>query len=102
MDIEQVSQAVEHVSQVYAERFQIERDANWFVLKLQEEVGELVQAYLMLIGKARAKGKSFEEIQADFRKEVADVLCQTLLLARYYDIDVEKEIEAKWLVWKTL
>jgi NTP pyrophosphatase (non-canonical NTP hydrolase) len=53
----------------------------------------------MLTGKARAKGKSAEEIQSEFHKEVADVFCQTLLLARFYGIDLEKEVEEKWLSW---
>ncbi|MBA2393948.1 MAG: pyrophosphatase [Ktedonobacteraceae bacterium] len=97
MDVQQLSEAVESVSQIYAETFNIERDATWFILKLQEEVGELTQSYLMLAGKARAKGKSSEEIHADFCKEVADVFCQVLLLAKFYDIDLEKEIKGKWL-----
>ncbi len=100
MDIKQLSEEVEHISQIYAEKYAIERDATWFILKLQEEVGELIQSYLMLSGKARAKGKSAEEIQAEFHKEVADVFCQTLLLARFYGIDLEKEVEDKWLQWK--
>jgi NTP pyrophosphatase (non-canonical NTP hydrolase) len=99
MNIEQLSDAVERVSQAYAEKFTIERDATWFILKLQEEAGELIQSYLMLSGKARTKGKSSEEIQSEFRKEVADVFCQTLLLARFYGMDLEKEIEEKWLRW---
>jgi len=99
MDIKQLSEDVECVSKAYAEKFNIERDATWFILKLQEEVGELIQSYLMLAGKARMKGKSFEEIQSEFHKEVADVFCQTLLLARFYDINLEKEIEEKWL-WR--
>ena len=102
MDMEWLSEAVERVSQTYAEKFTIERDSTWFVLKLQEEVGELVQSYLMLSGKARTKGKSSEEIQSEFHKEVADVFCQTLLLARFYGIDLEKEIEEKWLRWNKL
>jgi len=100
MDVKQLTEAVEHVSQSYAEKFTIERDATWFILKLQEEVGELIQSYLMLAGKARTKGKSPETIQAEFRKEVADVFCQTLLLARFYDIDMEKAVTEKWLSWK--
>jgi NTP pyrophosphatase (non-canonical NTP hydrolase) len=100
MNIKQLSIEVEHVSQMYAEKFNIERDATWFILKLQEEVGELIQSYLMLTGKARTKGTSSTEIQSEFNKEVADVVCQALLLATYYDIDVEKEIEGKWLSWK--
>lgn len=99
MEVKQLSQEVEQVSQIYAEKFNIERDAAWFVLKLQEEVGELIQCYLMLSGKARTKGKSSEDIRAEFNKEVADVFCHTLLLARFYGIDVEKEIEEKWLLW---
>lgn len=99
MEIEQLTQEVEQVSQTYAEKYTIERDATWFVLKLQEEVGELIQSYLMLTGKARTKGKSSEEIQADFNKEVADVFCQTLLLARFYGINLEKEVGEKWLLW---
>jgi NTP pyrophosphatase (non-canonical NTP hydrolase) len=99
MDIKDLSEEVEQVSQTYAEKFHIERDATWFILKLQEEVGELIQAYLMLSGKARTKGKSYGEIQADFHREVADVFSQTLLLARFHGIDLEKEVEEKWLSW---
>ena len=101
MDIKQLASEVEQVSQIYAEKFGIERDATWFILKLQEEVGELIQAYLMLSGKARTKGKSLEEIRSAFNKEVADVFCHTLLLARYYEIDVENEVKEKWLAWNT-
>ena len=86
MNVEQSAKEVEQVSQIYAEKFGIERDATWFVLKLQEEVGELTQSYLMLSGRARAKGKTSEEIQAELRKEVADVFCQTLLLAKFYHL----------------
>lgn len=100
MDLSHLSDEVEQISQIYAEKFGIERDATWFLLKLQEEVGELTQSYLMLTGNARAKGKSPEEIQAEFRKEVADVFCHTLLLARFYGIDLEKEVAEKWLTWR--
>ena len=97
MDLKQLSSEVEQVSQIYAQKYNIERDATWFVLKLQEEVGELTQSYLMLAGKARTKGKSSDEIRSEFNKEVVDVLCQTLLLAQFHDIDIEEEIKKKWL-----
>jgi len=99
IDFKQLSVDLERISQIYAEKFNIERDSTWFVLKLQEEVGELIQSYLMLAGKARTKGKAPEEIQSEFHREVADVFCQTLLLARFYNIDLEKEIADKWLRW---
>ncbi|QSE80991.1 pyrophosphatase [Rhodococcus koreensis] len=99
MDLTQLSDEVEHVSQVYAARFGIERDATWFLLKLQEEVGELTQAFLMMTGQAREKGRSPEELDEAFRREVADVFCQTLLLARFHDIDLTSAVNDKWLVW---
>jgi len=55
MDVHQLSQEVERVSPRYAETFGIERDATWFALKLQEEVAELIQAYLMLIEESAHK-----------------------------------------------
>ena len=99
MDIKILTEEVEKVSQIYTKKFNIERDNNWFVLKLQEELGELIQSYLMVIGKARTKGKSEEELKDDFEKEVADVFCHVLLLAKYNNIDLEKKIKEKWLVW---
>jgi NTP pyrophosphatase (non-canonical NTP hydrolase) len=100
MDIGELTRQVEHVSAVYASRFGIERDSNWQILKLQEEVGELTQAHLMRQGQARSKGLSRHDIETAFRAEVADVLSQVLLLAHHHGIDVVAEIERKWLIWR--
>jgi NTP pyrophosphatase (non-canonical NTP hydrolase) len=100
MNIKDLTQEVEKISQIYSKTFNIERDGDWFILKLQEELGELIQSYLMMIRKGRNKGKSEEEIKDDFRKEVADVFSHVLLLAKFYKIDLEKEVEKKWLRWK--
>ncbi|GCE36648.1 hypothetical protein Rhow_003252 [Rhodococcus wratislaviensis] len=82
-----------------AARFGIERDAIWFLLELQEEVGEPTQAFLMTTGQARDKGRSPEQLDEAFRQEVADVFCQTLLLARIHGIDLTSAVNDKWLVW---
>lgn len=100
MNIKDLTQEVEKISQIYSKRFKIERDGNWFILKLQEELGELIQSYLMMIRKGRNKGKSAVEIKDNFRKEVADVFSHVLILAKFYNIDLEKEVEEKWLKWK--
>lgn len=89
------------MSTTYARKHDIERDARWFMLKLQEEVGELTQAFLMKTGQARHKGKTSNELEAGFRSELADVLCQALLLARHHDIDLEAAVADKWLVWSS-
>lgn len=99
MNINQITEEIEEVSQKYAKKFNIDRNDDWFILKLQEELGELIQAHLMLTGRARQKDKTKVEIKRDFEKEVADVLGQILLVARHHNIDLEKVIEEKWLVW---
>ena len=100
MNIKDLTKEVEEVSKIYSKRFDIDRDGNWFILKLQEEMGELIQSYLMMIKQGRHKGKSPEEIKDNFRKEVADVFSHVLLLAKFYKIDLEKEVGEKWLTWK--
>ncbi|MET8986755.1 MazG nucleotide pyrophosphohydrolase domain-containing protein [Nonomuraea wenchangensis] len=97
MDLRQLSDAIESVSSRYAASLGIERDDIWHILKLQEEVGELTQAFLTRSGRARTRGRTPSEIEADFRAELADVLCQVLLLARHHGVDVEAEVRRKWL-----
>jgi NTP pyrophosphatase (non-canonical NTP hydrolase) len=99
MDLPTLTAEIEAISVRYAEKYDIERDNNWFVLKLQEELGELIQSYLMMTGQARPKGKSPEEIRRDFEHEIADVFCHLLLLAKFNDVDLAHAIDEKWLVW---
>lgn len=100
MNIKDLTDEVEKVSLIYSKKFDIDRDGNWFVLKLQEEMGELIQSYLMMIKQGRHKGKTEEEIKENFHKEVADVFCHILLLAKFYKINLKKEVKEKWLKWK--
>lgn len=98
VDLRRLSDDVEAVSLEYAHANGIDRNATWFLLKLQEEVGELTQAFLMRTGQARTKGNSPQELDEGFRAELADVLSHVLLLARHHGIDPEEEVERKWLV----
>jgi NTP pyrophosphatase (non-canonical NTP hydrolase) len=100
MHIDELSDEVESVSAFYAERHDIDRTDDWFVLKLNEEVGELTQAYLARAGQARDKGRTAVELEEDFRSELADVLAQVLLIARRFDVDLPEEVTKKWLVWR--
>lgn len=97
MDIQAISQEIEKISSAYAEKFGIYRDSDWYILKLQEEIGELVQSYLMMIGQARSKEKTARELRESFENEIADVLCHILLLAKHHNVDIEKNISQKWL-----
>ncbi|GAA1511182.1 pyrophosphatase [Kribbella lupini] len=98
MDITELSERAERISERYGEYLGIERDGDWFLLKLQEELGELTQSYLQVTGRARTKGLSEAEIRDAFELEFADVLCQLLLLARHHKVDVPAAVERKWLI----
>jgi NTP pyrophosphatase (non-canonical NTP hydrolase) len=98
VDITELTERAERISERYAEYLGIERDSDWFLLKLQEELGELTQSYLQVTRRARTKGLSSKEIREDFELEFADVLCQLLLFARHHKVDVPAAIERKWLI----
>jgi NTP pyrophosphatase (non-canonical NTP hydrolase) len=102
VELQNLSDEVEIISRVYARVHALERTDDWLVLKLQEEIGELTQAYLTLSGRSRDRGLSADEVRDAFRGEVADALAQLLLLARRFDVDLSEELERNWFRWRHL
>ena len=96
MNLNEISDRLGMVSDSYAEKFGIRRDDDWFVLKIQEELGELSAAYLKLTQRARTEQKSQNELDKNLREEIADVVAMTLLFAKHRGIDVEQAIKDKW------
>ncbi|QWW68610.1 MazG nucleotide pyrophosphohydrolase domain-containing protein [Rhizobium sp. WYJ-E13] len=94
--LQRLADQFETSSSTYASANGIERDADWFLLKLQEEMGELTQAWNRLTGRGRAKGRSREEMERDLADETADILGHLLLFARRHDIDLATAVERKW------
>jgi NTP pyrophosphatase (non-canonical NTP hydrolase) len=99
VDLTEVADRAERVSQAYARTVGVERDPDWCVLKLQEELGELVAAHLAVQGRARDRGRSAAELRLDLQRECADVLAHVLLLARALDVDLEAALAEKWWPW---
>ncbi len=96
MNLNEISEKLGQVSDVYAEKFGIRRDDDWFVLKIQEELGELSSVYLKLTQRARVGEATKNELDKNLRDEIADVVAMTLLFAKHRGIDVEQAIEDKW------
>ena len=86
----------EQASQAYVAAFGLRRDPDWYILKLQEEVGELTQAWSRLSGRGRSAGRSEAEMKAQLADEVADVLGHVLLLARNWEVDLAPAVLRKW------
>jgi NTP pyrophosphatase (non-canonical NTP hydrolase) len=96
MTLERMAEQIETVADRYAREYHITRDDDWYVFKLQEELGELTQKFLMLSGRARQKGFSQEELRAQFEDEIADTFSLIMLLARHFGIDIEAAVDRKW------
>ena len=92
-----LAEKFERSSRAYADANHIERDADWFLLKLQEEMGELTQAWNRVSGRGRRKGRSDEELARDLADEAADVLGHILLFAHSNSLDLSAAINRKWL-----
>ena len=91
-DVKALTDKVAQVGVIYAERFGIERTDDWFMIKLQEELGELAQAHLRLSG--RGRGVASETDRGD---EAADVFCQLVLYCQHFGVDLEAAVTRKWL-----
>ena len=82
------------ISDLYAAEHSIDRDRDWALLKLQEELGELTAEHLRLTG--RARGTPDQDKLGD---EAADVLGMLLLYCDRAGIDLETAMQRKWLHW---
>ena len=97
MTIATLAEQLETVLDIYARKYEIDRSPDWFVLKLMEEAGELVQSYLKYSGQARSNNENERELKQAFADEVADVIGMALLVAKNNGIDIEAAVERKWL-----
>ncbi|MDP2782099.1 hypothetical protein [Devosia sp.] len=95
-DLPVLSDLVTRVSDIYAQRNDIARDDDWYLLKLQEELGELTAEYLKLSGRGRLKGATPADLRLAMADEAADVLAMLLLFARNNRIDLDAALARKW------
>lgn len=95
--LEQLTEKIQKVQKRYGESHpEITMDRDYFPLKITEEWGECMQAYLMLSDRGRQKGKTKDEINESFLEEFADVFSYLLLFAANEKIDIEDALNKKW------
>ena len=98
MDLKGLQDSVLRISDIYAREHGIDRNkaasGDWALLKVQEELGELVAEHLRTTG--RARGAADADKLGD---EAADVLGMLLIYCRAADIDIEAAMQRKWLHW---
>jgi NTP pyrophosphatase (non-canonical NTP hydrolase) len=91
-----LAEQFEQASQAYVGKFGLQRDPDWFILKLQEEVGELTQAWTRVTGRGRVGERSETDLRDQLADEVADVFGHVMLLALNWGIDLPPAVHRKW------
>ena len=94
MTLSELTVSVLRISDIYAAEHRIDRDRDWALLKLQEELGELTAEHLRLT--SRARGEPDAEALGD---EAADVLGMLLIYCARAGIDLDEAMRRKWLRW---
>lgn len=94
MELKALQADVLRISDIYAVEHGIDRDRDWPLLKLQEELGELTAEHLRLT--SRARGEPNAEALGD---EAADVLGMLLIYCARAGIDLDEAMRRKWLRW---
>jgi NTP pyrophosphatase (non-canonical NTP hydrolase) len=94
MDLKNLTASVLRISDIYAAEHDIDRDRDWALLKLQEELGELTAEHLRLTG--RARGTPDAQALGD---EAADVLGMLLIYCARAGVDLDQAMQRKWLKW---
>jgi NTP pyrophosphatase (non-canonical NTP hydrolase) len=94
MKISDLQADVLRISDIYAREHAIDRDRDWALLKLQEELGELTAEHLRLT--RRARGVPDAQALGD---EAADVLGMLLIYCDRAGIDLNAAMQRKWLRW---
>lgn len=91
--------ALEAISKDYATKAGFARTPDWFLLKLQEEMGELTQVYLKSTArsaKVALNGAALDAAHEALANELGDVFGQLLLLAHALGVDPVSAVSKKW------
>ena len=94
--LDELSAKFELASASYAKANGVTRDADWFLMKLVEEAGELVQAANRASGRSRRKGMDDAALAQMLADETADLLGHVLLFASCHGLDLQAAIQRKW------
>ncbi|MCH7605438.1 hypothetical protein IID24_05630 [Patescibacteria group bacterium] len=98
MDFSELQKRIVTIFEEGIARDKIPVNDDYYLMKLEEEVGELVQAYLVYKKQCRPdKYLSDEEAKKSVAKELSDVLALVFMISNALDIDFKEAIEKKWM-----
>ncbi|KPA20127.1 hypothetical protein shim_36250 [Shimia sp. SK013] len=95
-DLQKLGAMAQAVGDIYADRFDVERDATFYLGKMMEEMGEVSAAYLKLTGRARGADGAPDVLRGELEDELADLFGFLLLFARWQGVDLGAALDKKW------
>ena len=98
MEFKELQEKVFRNALDYGQRYNVEIDEDFALLKLYEEVGEFAQAVLVHRKKSRPeKHLPEEKSKEELGKELSDVVGLAIVNAHLLGIDLEDAIIKKWI-----
>jgi len=100
MELNEAAEYCERGWNAYAMAHGIKRDDVFYLLKLQEELGELTRRFLEL-RKQESVGDA-GKLREKFAGDCASIVGNALILARHFAVDLETYIRTKFALrdWK--
>lgn len=101
MEFKELQEKISKIFISNAKRDNIEINDDYLMVKITEELGELMQSYLVHKKKCRPeKHVSFEESQKELAKELSDVIALVFAISSIMKVDIEEALEKKWITRK--
>lgn len=98
MEFQDLSKKVVDNVITYGNKYNVDIDDDFALLKLYEEVGEFAQAVLIHRKKSRPEKHVSEDVsKLHLANELADIMGMTIFNAHLLGIDLEKAIKDKWI-----
>ena len=98
MEFKELSKKVVENAVSYGEKYHVDIDEDFALIKLFEEVGEFAQAVLIHRKKSRPEKHVDEETSKnELAKELADVVGMVMVNAHLLGIDLEEALDKKWI-----
>ncbi|MFA5126947.1 MAG: MazG nucleotide pyrophosphohydrolase domain-containing protein [Patescibacteria group bacterium] len=98
MEIKKVQKKVHKIFFDDLKSHKIKAGDDYLILKITEELGEFVQSYLIHKKRCRQeKCLSIQKSKQSIARELADVLCLVLVIAKELEIDLDEAVFKKWI-----
>lgn len=98
MELKELEKKITEIFTFYLNKNRISLTDDYLMLKIGEELGELLQAYLIYQKRCRPEKYLAEpEAKKELAKELSDVVCLCLIIANKMEIDLSEAITKKWI-----